>query len=137
MRFALADIISSAGQSRLCLSARDGWISLCLLLCILLSTMPAHAHSRLLMAQPHHGEVLANSPAQVVLDFSAPVEPAFSRIEIRQGDKWSILKETSVQGKRMLAALPPLAPGKHHLRWSILSADGHHQTGTLSFTIRP
>ena len=135
MRFTLARIISSARQPRL--FAHDGWMSVCLLLCALLSATPAHAHSRLITAQPRHGEILANSPAQVVLDFSAPVEPAFSRIEILQGDKWSILKETSVQGKRMQAALPRLPPGKHHLRWSILSADGHHQTGTLSFTIRP
>jgi len=137
MHLALARFFSPAGKLLASRLARYGGIAMGLALCILFNASPAQAHSRLIKAQPGQGAVLATSPTQVILDFSAQVEPAFSRIELHQSNQWQRLQEIAITGKRMQAALPPLAPGKHQLRWSILSADGHHQTGTLSFTINP
>lgn len=104
-----------------------------LLLCFLGS--PALAHSRLLSSQPKPGEKLTQPPSQIILEFNAAIEPAFSRIELRQ-QQWLPLA-TQVQGKTMRATMPRLPPGQHQLRWSIMSPDGHHQTGILRFSIQP
>lgn len=96
---------------------------------------PALAHSRLLTSQPQSGEELTQPPREVILEFNTPIEPAFGRIELRQ-QQWQALNIT-VHGKTMRAALPRLPPGQHQLRWSIMSSDGHHQTGILRFSIQP
>jgi methionine-rich copper-binding protein CopC len=93
------------------------------------------AHTRLLTTQPADGAQLQQAPATVALEFSAPVEPGFSRIELHSGSSWKNLP-LSQQGKRIEARLPPLQPGTHQLRWSVISRDGHRQNGKLSFTVR-
>lgn len=105
-----------------------------LLLCFFMSS--AMAHSRLVNSQPEQGAKLTQAPSEATLEFNAPVEPAFSRMEIFQ-QQWQALKNIQVQGKTMRVALPPLPPGEHQVRWSIMSPDGHQQTGILRFRIQP
>jgi len=93
------------------------------------------AHTRLLTTQPADGAQLQQAPATVALEFSAPVEPGFSRIELFNENAWKSLP-LSQQGKRIEARLPPLRPGRHQLRWSVISRDGHRQNGKLAFTTR-
>jgi len=95
----------------------------------------AVAHTRLLDTQPANGAQLQQAPAIVALEFSAPVEPGFSRVELFNENTWTSL-HLSQRGKRIEARLPPLQPGMHQLRWSVISRDGHRQNGKLSFTIR-
>ena len=104
------------------------------LLCFFMS--PAMAHSRLLNSQPQQGAKLAQPPDEVILEFNTPIEPAFSRMELHQ-QQWQALDNIQVRGKTMRVTLPPLRPGAHQLRWSIMSPDGHLQTGILRFSIQP
>jgi methionine-rich copper-binding protein CopC len=95
----------------------------------------AEAHTRLVQTSPPHGSVLNHTPRVVAIDFTAPPEPGFTRVELLTAEGWQNL-DSSVEGKRVKAALPTLAPGHHQIRWSVISRDGHRVNGRLSFTIR-
>ena len=103
--------------------------------CALLVSGSAGAHSFLVASEPAAGAVLNAPPAALVLQFSAPVEPAFSRVELRQRTIWRRLDVTT-EAAGVRAVLPALAPGEHRVRWSVLARDGHRQQGVLAFRLR-
>lgn len=111
-----------------------------LLMAGLLVTGPAWAHAGLLASDPKDESVLAETPREVVLQFSEKVELNFSSVQI-----------TDVTGKRVDAAklLPdanhptwvhvPLAGpalGRCELNWRMVSVDSHVTKGNIAFTIR-
>lgn len=116
----------------------DMWIRGVVIAFILLLTLWAQfaaAHTRLVQTSPPHGSTLNHAPRLVAIDLSAPPEPGFTRIELLTAQGWQNLESVS-SGKRIQAAMPPLSAGRHQLRWSVISRDGHRVSGRLSFTIR-
>lgn len=95
----------------------------------------AAAHLQLLESRPATGSELIGAPKEIVLHFSAAPERTFATIEWLDSGRWSPLP-TQVMGAELRAALPPLVPGTHRIRWRVMSRDGHHQLGTLDFTVR-
>lgn len=111
-----------------------GWL---IMLGSSLCCTPALSHTRLLESTPANGQVMTQAPAQIRLKFSTPVEVKFSQLELtRQGtNTWQVLKISG--GKHIVTGyLPRLVPTTYHIRWRVLSADGHLQRGEFSFELR-
>jgi copper transport protein len=95
-------------------------------------------HTRLERSSPADGDVLAESPGQIELDFSAAVEPSLSRLVLRfpAGDSILLRAEgVAGAGNRIRAELPVLEAGRFAVDWSTVSADGPRVTGTITFMV--
>lgn len=99
----------------------------------------AEAHAHLKHAEPAAGAMLKASPAQIELQFSEGVEPAFSGIEVApQGRKRIDLPKPAGQGATLTVKLDaPLPPGTYVVRWHATSTDTHHTSGSYKFNIAP
>lgn len=101
----------------------------------------AAAHAELERATPGVGSTVASAPAQVVLQFSEPIEAAFSRVEVtdsagRRVDKGDGRPDPTDRS-RMRVSLQPLAPGTYRVNWHVLSSDTHRTEGDFTFTVKP
>ncbi|MBV8799173.1 MAG: copper resistance protein CopC [Alphaproteobacteria bacterium] len=109
-----------------------------LILLLLLHPCNAFAHAMLMHANPGAGTVLHKTPAQVQLEFSEALEPAFSGITITDdtgAPAGSGAAGTS--GTVMTLKLLPLRAGKYHVEWHAVSVDTHRTEGRYDFTVSP
>ena len=99
----------------------------------------ARAHAMLDRANPAVGSTV-KAPAQIVLTFTQGIEPAFSRIEVRnaKGERVDTGK-AKLGGSRneLRVSVRPLAAGHYGVTWSVLSADTHKSQGNFSFDVAP
>jgi len=102
------------------------------------ATEPPGRHTRLERSSPADGDVLAEAPGQIELEFSAAVEPSLSRLVLRfpSGDS-TLLRPEGVAGagNRIHAGLPELDAGRFSVDWSTVSVDGHRVRGTIAFEV--
>lgn len=108
------------------------------LLCLLAPL--ASAHATLKSAMPAANAVVASTPAAVELAFSQALEPALSRIEVRNSAGERVDRDAvhAIDGdnRRLAVALKPaLPPGTYQVDWQAASVDTHRTTGKLSFQI--
>lgn len=98
---------------------------------------PALAHDQLVGSAPADGEVVAGSPTQIVLTFSAAVLEIAPAILVRDSAGSTVLETVPlVEGADVRARLPlPLGPGAYSVSWRVVSQDGHPIEGTVSFTV--
>ena len=107
---------------------------------LLLSVSPsaAMAHAMLERAEPSAGAQLDHAPAQLRLQFSEPLEPAFSGVSIMDSANHSVAREASViSGVTMTIRLNQIPPGEYHVQWHAVSVDTHRTEGSYSFIVRP
>ncbi len=102
---------------------------------------PASGHAELERAIPAVGSTVTTAPTQVVLQFSEPIEAAFSRVEVtdstgRRVDNGDGRPDPSDR-THMKVTLMPLAPGTYRVNWYALSVDTHRTEGDFTFTVRP
>jgi copper transport protein len=102
----------------------------------------AMGHARLVSSEPSAGSALPAMPEAFVLEFSEPVDPRFSRVDLyaHEGSLVAELKvESSLDDRRLEAPLPSDAgidPGSYLLVWRVLSkVDGHSTTGSVAFSV--
>lgn len=107
------------------------------ILCLLLAAQPAFAHAMLEQASPSAGAVLSAAPKEIVLEYSEPLEPAFSNAEVRDSEGASVVARTEISGKTIHVVLKPLAPGLYRVIWHAVSVDTHRTQGAYSFTVKP
>lgn len=101
----------------------------------------ALAHAFLDRAVPAVGGKVHGPPAEVRLQFSQPLEPAFSTVrvldaggrQIDRKDKRLDPNDASV----LRVSLPRLAPGVYRVVWRVLSADTHVSEGDYTFEVAP
>jgi methionine-rich copper-binding protein CopC len=101
---------------------------------------PAAAHSTLLTANPAAGSTLASSPATITGDFSEPVDPARSALELRGPDGASIAKGSVPAGgvptRMVISDVPLLVAGRYEVRWTTVTPDdGGVERGTYTFDV--
>lgn len=97
------------------------------------------AHAQLDRTSPSASSVVPNSPQQVLLDFSEPVETKLSDIrlfgrndiEISIGDVRTEPNDKSI----ILADLPQLDSGPYVVVWNTTSTDGHALNGAFTFEV--
>lgn len=105
---------------------------------LLLSPLPARAHSELRASEPANGARLATPPAEIVLRFNEAVQLTALTLRDEAGRQTRIVlpRDTAPRNVERLAA-PPIALGAWRLEWRAISADGHPVRGTVRFTVEP
>jgi methionine-rich copper-binding protein CopC len=99
---------------------------------------PATAHAFLQHESPGAGETLASAPKEIVLDFTEPLEPAFSGVGVTDAAGHNVEAAHSVaNGASMRVSLKVLATGVYRVSWHAVSVDNHRTEGAYSFTIKP
>jgi len=99
---------------------------------------PATAHAFLKHASPGAGAVVANAPKEIALEFSEPLEPAFSGIEVSDTAGHNVeAARTVIQDGSMHVVLNPLPAGSYRVVWRAVSVDSHRTEGSYSFTVKP
>lgn len=98
---------------------------------------PADAHAFLDHAEPRVGSTVRSPPAAVTLTFTEGVEPAFSKIEVAdgQGKMLAVGATEHPEAPTLRVSLPPLANGTYQVRWKVVSEDTHETQGTFEFWV--
>ena len=107
------------------------------MLAALLAPASALAHASLVQTDPANGAVLARSPAVVRVVFDDVVRVGPGVAAIRNGGP-SILRGKAyvVHSRTLVVPLRKgLANGDYSVRWSIISDDGHLESGVLAFAV--
>lgn len=102
------------------------------------STAPrAGAHASLASSDPGDGSVLADSPTEIRLDFTEPVQVRADGITLfAPGCREIPTAITRGANDREVIIEPPeLDSGAHLVSWAVISADGHPVSGAIAFTI--
>ncbi len=97
----------------------------------------AWAHATLVRTEPANGAVLARPPAVVRVVFDDVVQVGPGIEAIRNGGRSVLAGRPHVDGGRTLVVpvRRGLADGAYSVRWSIVSDDGHLESGVLAFAI--
>jgi copper transport protein len=97
----------------------------------------AGAHARLLRTSPGNGAVLAKAPAEIRVVFDDVVKRGGGIEAIRNGGGSVLAGRARVVGENVLV-LPlkrGLRRGAYSARWSIISDDGHLESGIVAFAV--
>lgn len=110
--------------------------------CVLAFLLPAGdalAHAMLAKAAPAVGSTVAAPPAEVVLEFTEPVEPAFSTVQVMDSHGIPVSQGSAepVPGRKdaLAVKLAALAPGTYKVVWKAVSVDTHVTRGSFTFTV--
>jgi methionine-rich copper-binding protein CopC len=101
----------------------------------------AWAHAFLEHAKPPVGSSVASAPAQVSLQFTQRLEPAFSRVQVldpagKRVDR-DDAKVAADDPTTLVVSLSALGPGRYVVKWRVLSVDTHVTEGDYAFTVQP
>lgn len=114
-------------------------IGLCLFAAALLWwPLIAGAHAFPEAEQPLVGSTVTSPPAQVWIRFDAPVEPAFSKLEVFDGSGQNDDDQRPQLGadrRTLTVRLKPLKPGDYTVKWRVVAEDGHATEGSYTFTV--
>ena len=98
----------------------------------------AGAHAVLLEAQPGDGTIVAESPPEVVLRFSEPVETALGAIRVFKADGTRVDDGSLTRPGAQAVATglrPDLPDGTYTVAWRVVSADSHPVRGAFVFHV--
>jgi methionine-rich copper-binding protein CopC len=102
------------------------------------SPMKAWAHSFPEKENPPAGAKVASPPSEVVIDFDAPIEKLFAKLEVTGADGVNQAVGTpqiSDDGIRMSVKVGALKPGDYTVKWAVVGIDTHHTNGSYTFTV--
>ena len=103
---------------------------------LLLSAATAFAHAELKSAVPPAGGTVAAAPNEVMVNFSEPLEPAFSTVVVRDSTGKQVDKaDAHIDSATVRVSLQPLPPGIYTVKWRAVTVDTHHTEGTFTFTV--
>lgn len=100
----------------------------------------ALAHSQLLSSTPGSGEILPESPPELRLVFSEPLDPRYSSVDVLNSAGQAIVDHGGVPDPAdaavLIVPLPVLGGGAYTVNWRTLSAaDGHTSGGFITFGV--
>ncbi len=97
----------------------------------------AWAHATLVRTEPAYGAVLARAPRLVRIVYDDVIRAGPGIEAIRNGGGSILAGKARVVGGRTLVVplRPGLADGDYSVRWSIVSDDGHLESGVLAFAV--
>jgi copper resistance protein C len=100
---------------------------------------PASAHAELRRTMPSAGGAVATAPAEVLVNFTEPLEPAFSTVVVRDAvgkrvDKADARLDPNDR-TTMRVSLQPLTQGIYIVVWRALTKDTHRTDGAFIFRV--
>lgn len=104
---------------------------------LVVGALPALAHAELVTSTPIEGSTVVGTPEAIVLEFSAPTEPAGEPIKLVD-EAGQELQATVVQTSETVIEVRPdqeLAAGTHGVVWSVKAGDQHPRTGIVTFGV--
>lgn len=120
----------------------DVLIPIALLFPVLVCIFPALSFGH---AFPHHadpkvGSTISDAPSQVRIWFDGDLEPAFSKIVVKDASGKQVDKgDCRVDGsdpKLLQVSCPGLGPGTYKVIWDVVARDGHRTNGDYTFTVK-
>jgi copper transport protein len=117
------------------------WIQpLLVVLLVVLLTAPAFAHANLVRSSPQNGEVTADTPPRISLQFSEPLEVGLITLTLYDAEEKKIPTAppqlTKGNATEMYIEPPALKEGSYTVVWSVVSEDGHPVEDRLTFAVR-
>lgn len=95
----------------------------------------ADAHSELVSSTPENGARLSTMPGEVTLVFNENIDPNFAQVVVADAGEIAHPVTPAVSGAQVTAAVPEGLPqGEVHVRYRVVSADGHPVSGEVVFT---
>jgi copper resistance protein C len=99
----------------------------------------AWAHAFPDHSEPRVGHAVSAPPA-VHIWFDGEIEPVFSTIRVEDADRRRVDRgDGRVDPKDntvLEVSLPPLAPGRYLVFWSVVARDGHRTEGRFPFEVK-
>lgn len=120
--------------------SRSGLLLAAVALATALVAARVPAHSVLVRSQPGRGATVARAPERVQLWFSERIEPAYAHLSV-----WTEAGEQIDAGDAavdpdnpalLAVSTPNLGPGRHIVRFRVLSVDGHVTEWSFVFTVK-
>ena len=101
-----------------------------------LAVTTARAHAFLDHASPLVGSTVESAPHEVVLTFTQNLEPAFSTVEVTDGNGARVDQgKASISGNVMRIGLKGIGTGSYKVNWHALSVDTHTTQGAFTFRV--
>jgi methionine-rich copper-binding protein CopC len=96
----------------------------------------AYAHTNLDKSSPADGEVLTESPEEILLNFNTKVEQGSQFQLVNPSGNGVSITGLTIDDKVLSGFIPqPLQGGEYTINWSIIGADGHPIEGQISFAV--
>ncbi len=98
----------------------------------------AWAHSFPESETPSAGQTVASAPAEITINFDAPIEKLFAKLEVTGADgknEAAGAPQISDDGRRMSVKVNALKPGDYAVKWAVVGIDTHHTQGSYTFAI--
>lgn len=100
----------------------------------------ASAHASLLSTTPSAGQVLDESPPQVLLVFDETVDVSLGEVRLLDGSGAAVggvgqPKHPGGSGSQVAVSVPGLDDGSYIVSWKVVSADGHPIAGAFTFQV--
>lgn len=98
----------------------------------------AAAHSFPSKETPAAGQTLTTAPTAISIEFDAPIEGLFARLEVVGADGRNRAvgaPEVSADGHTLSVKLSALTPGEYTVNWAVVCIDTHHTNGSYGFTV--
>ncbi|WP_051937128.1 CopC domain-containing protein YobA [Erwinia sp. 9145] len=104
-------------------------------------TQQASAHAHLKNQYPAANANVTASPQALTLTFSEDIEPAFSGVEVIDGNQQAVplaeVERAPKQHNQLIVPLEkPLVSGHYQVTWHVLSVDGHKTKGNYAFSVK-
>ena len=106
---------------------------------LVLAMSQANAHAELKSTTPK-ADSTVSSPPMIEVHFDEAVEVKLSSLKLiaSDGAAISVMGMNDAKDPSTLSIMPnaKLAPGVYTAEWSVVSDDGHKETGTFKFTVQ-
>jgi hypothetical protein len=99
----------------------------------------AWAHSFPEEESPSAGATVAAAPAQVSIQYDAPIESLFDSLQVLDAsgqDKATGAPQVSADGHQLSVPVAALTPGDYTVKWRVVCIDTHHTEGSYTFTVK-
>lgn len=107
--------------------------------CLLLSAVPALAHSFPKTESPAANSTVATAPEAVTIEFTEALEPHFSSLHVLNAQHHRVDRNDAHlapnDAKRFSVDLQALPPGTYTVVWHATSVDTHKTHGSYRFTV--
>jgi methionine-rich copper-binding protein CopC len=107
---------------------------------LLITAATAWGHAFPDHSEPRVGYTVDASPPTVRIWFDGAIEPVFSTMRVEDADRHQVDRNDSRVGPGddtlLEVSLPPLAPGRYRVLWSVVARDGHRTEGSFGFRIK-